>query len=111
MGIIRISLTHDGENQQLEKIVSKAKTQKEINRSIKKMLHNFNEVFEEMGRATKVPSIEMEVDTNSETEAVVPLQELVREGVVTPLQRTNGTGWIHNIVITAKKNGTQTMYA
>ena len=31
------------------------------------------------------------------------LEELIKEGVVTPLECTNGTGWIHNVVITAKK--------
>ena len=31
------------------------------------------------------------------------MKELVSEGMVMPLQCTNGTGWIHNVVITAKK--------
>ena len=31
------------------------------------------------------------------------LEELIKAGVVTLLECTNGTEWIHNIVITAKK--------
>ena len=31
------------------------------------------------------------------------MEELIKEGVVTPLECINGTDWIHNIVITVKK--------
>ena len=70
-----------------------------------------------MGRATKVLPVHIEIDDTvppvQQKQWLIPihykeklrkhLKELVREGVVTPLQCTNGTDWIHKVVITAKK--------
>ena len=74
-------------------------------------------MFTGLGRATGVPDIHIEMDDTvppvQQKQRQIPihykqklkdhLQELIKEGVVTPLECTNGTGWIHNVVITAEK--------
>ena len=98
-------------------VVSGNQTQAEIDRSMEEIVSKFPKVFKGLGRATKVPPIQIEVDPSfppvQQKLRPIPihykeklkkhLQELVQEGVVTPLQCENGTGWIHNVVITAKK--------
>ena len=101
----------------IKEIVSGDETQEDIDKNMDNMVNGFKEVFKGIGRATKVPPIEIEVDSSipplQQMMRPIPirykeklrlhLQELVKEGIVTPLTCTNGTGWIHSMVITAKK--------
>ena len=98
-------------------VVSGGQTQAQIDQSMVDLVNQFPKLFTGLGRATGVPVIHIEMDKSippvQQKQRQIPIQykqklqdhllELVREGVVTPLECTNGTGWIHNIVITAKK--------
>ena len=71
-------------------------------------------MFKGLGRATKVTQNHIEIDNSGEPvqqnqrpiplhygdKLKIPLAEQVKEGVVIPLECQNGTGWIHNVVIT-----------
>ena len=98
-------------------IVSGGQTQEQINQDMSALVGKFPKVFKGLGRATGVPDIHIEMDDSvppvQQKQRQIPYQykqklkdhlgELIKEGVVTPLECTNGTGWIHNVVITAKK--------
>ena len=74
-------------------------------------------MFKGLGRATKVPQIHIEIDNSGgpvqQNQRPIPLHygdklkihlaEQVKEGVVIPLECQNGTGWIHNVLITDNK--------
>ena len=97
-------------------VVSGGKTQEQIDQTMVELVGKFPKVFTGLGRATGVPDIHIEMDDKippvQQKQRQVPfqfkqklkdhLEELIKEGVVTPLECTNGTGWIHNVVITAK---------
>ena len=98
-------------------VVSGGQTQDQIDKTMADLVAKFPKVFKGLGRATGVPDIHIEMDNSvtpvQQKQRQIPIQykqklkdhleELVREGVVTPVECTNGTGWIHNVVITAKK--------
>ena len=98
-------------------MVSNGQTQQEIDQDMEVLVGEHAKVFKGLGRATKVPPVHIEIDSTvppvQQKQRLIPihykeklrkhLKELVSEGVVTPLECTNGTGWIHNVVITAKK--------
>ena len=98
-------------------VVSGGQTQAQIDQNMVDLVDQFPKLFTGLGRATGVPVIHIEMDKSippvQQKQRQIPIQykqklqdhlgELVREGVVTPLECTNGTGWIHNIVITGKK--------
>ena len=93
---------------------------KKIAQRMKVINDKFPKLFEGIGRATGVDPIHIHID-----ETVTPVQQkrrpvplhyveklkklldqLVEEGVVSgPLDDTSAIGWIHNTVITDKKNG------
>ena len=97
--------------------VSGGETQGQIDQRMSKIKGQFPKVFMGLGRATGVPDIHIEMDDTIEPvqqkQRQIPihfkeklrehLEELIKEGVVTPLECQNGTGWIYNVVITAKK--------
>ena len=83
-----------------EEVVSRNETQREIDRNTEKTIQDFQEVFKGICRASKIPPIEIETDPSvppvHQKLRLIPicykqklkehLQELVREGVVTPLE-------------------------
>ena len=100
-----------------EETVSGGQNQGQIDQHMADLGGKFPKVFTGLGRATGVPDIHIEMDdtvpTVQQKQRQIPihykqklkdhLQELVKEGVVTPLECTNGTGWIHNVVITVEE--------
>ena len=100
-----------------DEVVSGGQTQEQIDENMVKLVAQFPKVFKGLGRATGVPDIHIEMDKTVPPVQQKPrqismlykqklkdhLEELVKEGVVTPLECTNGSGWIHNVVLTAKK--------
>ena len=84
---------------------------------MKEVTRQYPEVFTGLGRVTGVPDIHIEMDEMvppvHQKQRQIPihykpklnahLEELIREGVVMPFDCANGTSWIHNVVITAKK--------
>ena len=90
---------------------SGGQTQEQIDQDMVDLVEKFPKVFKGLGRATGVTDIHIEMDESvppvQQKQRQVPLmykqklkdhlEELVKEGVVTPLECTNGTGWIHNV--------------
>ena len=89
----------------VEGVISGGQTQEQIDESIAELVKKFPKVFKGLGRATGVPDIHIEVDDKippvQQKQRQVPfhykdklknhLEELIKEGVVTPLECTNGT--------------------
>ena len=86
-------------------VVSGGQTQAQIDETMADLVAKFPKVFTGLGRATGVPDIHIEMDDSvtpvQQKQRQIPIQykqklkdhleELVREGVVTPLECTNGT--------------------
>ena len=120
LGIIKIQ--PEGEIVKKLHVLTRSETQGNSNtegkdEDLEHLIEEYKDIFKGLGRACKVPPIKIEVDPTvkpiQQKARLVPihykeklrkhLDELIQEGVVTPLNCTNGTGWIHNVVITAKK--------
>ena len=100
-----------------DQVVSEGQTQQEIDRSMVLLLDKYQNMFEGIGQA-KVAPIHIEVDqgTKPVTQKLrqVPihlmeplklqLDQFVKAGVIEgPLGAEHATGWVHNVVISAKR--------
>ena len=99
-----------------EGIVSGSQTQAEIDRNMRKLMEQYDSLFQGLGNATVEP-VHIEVDASvkpvQQKQRPIALQykqlfkqhieELQREGVVSePLNSNSARGWISNVVITHK---------
>ena len=98
-------------------VISGGQTLEQIDEHMREIIGEIPKVFTGLGRVVGVPDINIEMDKIvapvQQKQRQIPihykqklkdhLDEQTKEGVVTPSECTNGMGWIHNVVITAKK--------